>query len=69
MASLYDSLSYRLKNSGVNVIKRRIPFPAHNPQNIDKFSRGTGDSAAIPALVYCLTRIGAAIYVDCHSHG
>jgi hypothetical protein len=23
--------------------------------------------AAIPALVYCLTRIGAAMYVDCHS--
>jgi hypothetical protein len=22
--------------------------------------------AAIPALVYCLTRIGAAMYVDCH---
>jgi hypothetical protein len=37
MASLYDRLFYRLKNSGVNVVKRRIPFPAHNPQNIDKF--------------------------------
>jgi hypothetical protein len=24
---------------------------------------------AIPALVYCLTRIGAAMYVDCHSRG
>jgi hypothetical protein len=25
--------------------------------------------AAIPALVYCLTRIGAAMNVDCHSRG
>jgi hypothetical protein len=28
---------------------------------------GTLLSAAIPALVYCLTRIGAALYIDCHS--
>jgi hypothetical protein len=25
--------------------------------------------SAIPALVYCLTRIGAAMYIDCHSRG
>jgi hypothetical protein len=22
---------------------------------------------AIPALIYCLTRIGAGLYIDCHS--
>jgi len=25
--------------------------------------------AAIPALIYCLTRIGTTLYVDCHSRG
>jgi hypothetical protein len=28
---------------------------------------GTLLGAAIPALVYCLTRIGAALYIDCHA--
>jgi hypothetical protein len=28
---------------------------------------GSAMGCAIPALIYCLTRIGAALYIDCHS--
>jgi hypothetical protein len=28
---------------------------------------GSVMGCAIPALIYCLTRIGAALYIDCHS--
>jgi hypothetical protein len=30
---------------------------------------GSVMGCAIPALIYCLTRIGAALYIDCHSRG
>jgi hypothetical protein len=28
---------------------------------------GAAMGGAIPALIYCLTRIGAALYIDCHA--
>jgi hypothetical protein len=37
MVDIYLRFAHRLRADGFNVIKRRIPFPAHNRQNKEKF--------------------------------
>jgi len=38
--------------------------PAANP---NMMAAGVALGIAIPAMVFCLTRVGAALYIDCHS--
>lgn len=37
MAGIYDRFFHRLRNDGLNVVKRRIPFPSHTQRRVDEF--------------------------------
>jgi hypothetical protein len=53
------------------LIRLGVPHYARMPLNGGRHLSCTCAllGTAIPALVYCLTRIGAAMYIDCHSRG
>ena len=51
-----------------SAIMNAVAF-AMQADNYPMMAAGAALGSAIPALVYCLTRIGATMYADCHSRG
>jgi hypothetical protein len=37
------------------------------PHRVDDLPEPSPSASAIPALVYALMRVGAALYIDCHA--
>jgi len=47
----------------------RLRIRRPDDQSVDDGRGGDPGGRRIPSLIYALTRVGAALYIDCHSRG